>query len=122
MSLDGFDTLARILAEAALNGLWQGVALAAIVWLALRLAPRTGAATRFSIWAATLAVVLALPLVHLADAFPDSAPSGQPAAPIHLSANAPFFLMAAWALIAAVLLGRLVWSFGYVAWLGRTST
>ena len=121
MSLDGFDTLARLLSVAVFNGIWQGVALTALVWLALRLLPPAGAATRFSIWAATLASVVALPVAQLANSLPDPAPSTRAAAPIHLSANAPFFLLAVWAVIAAGLLGRLAWSYGYVAWLARTS-
>jgi BlaR1 peptidase M56 len=120
MSLDGFDTLARMLAEAVLNGLWQGVALTCLVWLALRFAPRTGPSTRFCIWSAALAAVLAMPFLHLSGAFPEY-PAAPLPAPVHLSAGAPVLLLGAWALIAAVLLGRLIWSYGYVAWLARTS-
>jgi len=46
---------------AVLNSLWQAAFLAALVWLALRLAPRMNAATRFAIWWATLVVALILP-------------------------------------------------------------
>jgi beta-lactamase regulating signal transducer with metallopeptidase domain len=121
MSLDGFDTLARLLSEAVLNGLWQGMALTAIVWVTMRLAPHTSAATRYSIWWATLAGVLTLPCVRLAFASPDAPAPGNPTVPIHLSANWPILLLAAWGVVAAVMLGRLLWSYGYVAWLARTS-
>src|SRR5690349_19977361 len=121
MSLDAFDTLTRLLSVAVFNGLWQGVALTALIWLVLRLLTTAGAATRFSIWAATLASVVALPVAQLANSLPDPAPSTHAAAPIHVSANAPFFLLAVWAVIAAGLLGRVAWSYGYVAWLTRTS-
>jgi beta-lactamase regulating signal transducer with metallopeptidase domain len=117
----GFDTLARMLAEALLNGLWQGLSLAAMVWCGLRLAPRTGAATRFGIWYATLVVVLALPFVRLATASPDGAGPLAPHTAVHLSAAWPSALVAVWVVIAAVLLGRLAWSYGYVRWLAHTS-
>jgi uncharacterized protein (TIGR03435 family) len=46
---------------AVLNTLWQAALLAALVWMALRLAPRINAATRYAIWWAALGVVLILP-------------------------------------------------------------
>ena len=46
---------------AVLNSLWQAAALALLVLLALRFAPRLNAATRFAIWWATLFVVVGLP-------------------------------------------------------------
>lgn len=49
--------------SAAVNSLWQALAVAALVWLALRFMPRINAATRHAIWWATLAVVLVLPIV-----------------------------------------------------------
>jgi beta-lactamase regulating signal transducer with metallopeptidase domain len=122
MALDGLETLMRLLAEAVLNGLWQGLLLTALIWLGLRLAAQTSAATRFGIWWATLGVMLALPLVHLAMASPDTTAPVARAAPIHLSARWPLLLVAAWAVGAALLLGRLVWSYGYVHWLEHTSS
>lgn len=47
---------------AVVNSLWQAVAVAALVWVALRFWPRTNAATRYAIWWATLVVVLILPI------------------------------------------------------------
>jgi beta-lactamase regulating signal transducer with metallopeptidase domain len=122
MALDGFETLARILAEALLNGIWQGVFLTALTWLGLRLAPRTAASTRFGIWWATLAAVLAIPMLRLADTSPDAAGAIPASASIHLSAGWPILLAGAWAVMAALLLGRLAWSYGYVRWLAQTST
>ena len=115
MAPEGFDTLARIVAEAVLNGLWQGLALTALVWIGLRFTPRTGAATRFGIWLSTLGVVLALPFVRLA-----AGSLEQPAA-VHVSYAQPIALAGAWIVIAGVLLMRLAWSYGYVRWLARTS-
>ena len=47
--------------DAVINALWQAVAVAVLVRLALRFMPRMNAATRYAIWWATLAVVLVLP-------------------------------------------------------------
>src|ERR1019366_3477117 len=116
MALDGFDTLARLLATAVLNGVWQGLALTAIAWMVLRLAPGSSAATRYGIWSATLAVVLALPVLHLTTASAYGSVHGSPVAPIQLSSRWPAVLLTGWALVAALMLGRLAWSYGYVRW------
>ena len=42
-----FEELARISATVAVAGLWQGIALAGVAALALRLVPRTTATARF---------------------------------------------------------------------------
>lgn len=50
--------------NATFTGVYQGLALAAVVWLLLKCLPRTNAATRHAIrWAALLAIA-ALPVVH----------------------------------------------------------
>jgi uncharacterized protein (TIGR03435 family) len=54
------NTLTAIV-TAVLNSLWQAALLAALVWLALRLARRVNATTRFAIWWATLGMVVILP-------------------------------------------------------------
>ena len=41
MAPDSFETLARLSAEAFRNGLWQGLLLTFLIWLGLRLAPRS---------------------------------------------------------------------------------
>ncbi len=53
------------LLSAAVNGVYQGVLVAAVVGLVLRLAPRTNAATRHAVWFGTLLFVAALLPVHL---------------------------------------------------------
>jgi uncharacterized protein (TIGR03435 family) len=55
------NTLLAVL-TAVVNSLWQALAVAVLVWLALRFAPRINAATRYAIWWATLGVVLILPV------------------------------------------------------------
>ena len=56
--LDGLTSVARITAEALLNGLWQGVLLCACVGCALALARRANAATRYAVWWITLVAVV----------------------------------------------------------------
>src|SRR5947207_7037399 len=46
---------------AVLNTLWLALAVAAILWFALRLSPRVNAATRHAIWWAVLALVVLMP-------------------------------------------------------------
>ena len=50
---------------AVLNTLWLALAVAAVMWLALRLMPRVNAATRHAVWWAALALVVLLPVVTL---------------------------------------------------------
>jgi len=47
---------------AVLNSLWQAAALAGAVWMALKLLPRTNAATRHMVWWVALLAVALLPL------------------------------------------------------------
>ncbi|HEV7860066.1 MAG TPA: M56 family metallopeptidase [Pyrinomonadaceae bacterium] len=64
------DFAPRLIAEALLNSLWQGALLALLIWLLLRLCGRkANAATRYSIWSATLLAVVCLPFL---DAFTSS--------------------------------------------------
>jgi beta-lactamase regulating signal transducer with metallopeptidase domain len=61
-SLNAFSAAGLI---AVLNTLWLAFAVAAVIWLALRLTPRVNAATRHAIWWAVLALVVILPLAAL---------------------------------------------------------
>jgi hypothetical protein len=50
---------------ALMSAVWQGILLAVVVWLGLRLLPKTPAAVRFAIWFGVFLVVAALPLIAL---------------------------------------------------------
>jgi beta-lactamase regulating signal transducer with metallopeptidase domain len=50
---------------AFLNTLWLAFAVAAVIWLSLRLMPRVNAATRHAVWWGVLALVVILPLATL---------------------------------------------------------
>jgi bla regulator protein blaR1 len=128
---------------AVMNTLWQAALLAAIVWLALRVAPRMNAATRFALWWAALGVVAILPAAPRLIAF--ARESFQPAtirstrplyAPVPIPSQVidlapavtvvetrdsrwPFGAAAAWALIFLYRLVRLARSYAYLRGLKR---
>lgn len=57
-------SLANAMTEAALNGLWRGAVLVAVVWILLRTISRMNAATRYLIWSLTLAGMMLLTTPH----------------------------------------------------------
>ncbi|HEY3857012.1 MAG TPA: M56 family metallopeptidase [Verrucomicrobiae bacterium] len=61
----GFFTVCERLLSATANGLYQGLIIAVIVALALRLFTRTNAATRYAIWFGTFLLVAALIPAHV---------------------------------------------------------
>jgi beta-lactamase regulating signal transducer with metallopeptidase domain len=121
---------------AILNTLWQAAAIAAAVWLTLRLAHGTNAATRHALWWAVLTVAVLLPAIPSRRQAP--APS---AAPISLAAldtrpvrpfvgprqpieppparrgiqlpagDWPAMVASAWALVCLLQLARIAWSY-----------
>jgi len=69
------NPLAGAVLQSLINTLWQGTLLAGLGWCLLRALRHTNATTRYTLWFATLAAVLLLPLLALlrADAGPDAA-------------------------------------------------
>jgi len=62
MGLSGWiDSAAQIAAGAVIASAWQGLLLAALVWLSLKLAPRISASIRFAIWGSVFVAILLLP-------------------------------------------------------------
>jgi beta-lactamase regulating signal transducer with metallopeptidase domain len=61
--IENFDSLARLLLEALLNTLWQGMLIAVLVWLLLRLVNRLSATTRHAVWLVTLLTIGTLPIL-----------------------------------------------------------
>ena len=59
----GFVTVASALSAIVLNALWQDALLVLCVWLLLRVWPRINASTRYTVWSATLAAALIVPVV-----------------------------------------------------------
>ncbi|HEX4651013.1 MAG TPA: hypothetical protein VH250_05860, partial [Granulicella sp.] len=60
-----FEDFAQLSATAAVAGLWQGIALAVVAALALRLVPRTTATVRFFLWTAVLLGAAFLPFLQV---------------------------------------------------------
>ncbi len=78
--IENFDSLARLLLEALLNTLWQGMLIAALVWLLLRCAKRASATTRHAVWLVTLLTIGALPFVAIVAN--RSIPAADPSPPV----------------------------------------
>ena len=70
-----------------LNGIWQGMFLAAAMWLVLRMLPRLNPTTRFTVLWLTLLAVVALPLGPLTSRV--FIPSAQTASPAIAATNKP---------------------------------
>lgn len=80
-----FVTFASAVSAIALNALWQGALLALSVWLLLRLWPRVNAATRYTVWIATLVAVFVVPVVTTLAFFAPSTPLSRPATHVSTS-------------------------------------
>jgi uncharacterized protein YjbI with pentapeptide repeats/beta-lactamase regulating signal transducer with metallopeptidase domain len=80
----GFVTFASALAAIAINALWQDALLVLCVWLLLRAWPKLNAATRYTVWCATLAAAIIVPVATTLAFFTPS----QPIATTHVAAPA----------------------------------
>lgn len=76
-----FDSFAQSAAPLAVAALWQGLAVAVLLALGLRLAPRITAAQRFAVWAAGFAIAAALPFAPVLAARFAASPSPSLPAP-----------------------------------------
>ena len=74
----------RIL-SALLNGGYQGLLLTCLLWLGLKLIPRTNAATRHAVGLVALLLVAALPLVHFFTSGAPARPRSSPGEPTQVS-------------------------------------
>ncbi len=105
------------IAGAVLNGIIEGVALCALLWLLLRLTPKTAAATRYALCGLTLAFVAALPIIEgwlPRLSAPAAAPlgTGHSGAALTLTAGAWLvWALGAWAFGSLTLMARLAWGF-----------
>jgi uncharacterized protein YjbI with pentapeptide repeats/beta-lactamase regulating signal transducer with metallopeptidase domain len=80
----GFVTVASALAAITLNALWQDALLVLCVWLLLRAWPRINAATRYTVWGATLIAAIVVPVATTLAFF---APPSTVAAPVLTTAH-----------------------------------
>jgi beta-lactamase regulating signal transducer with metallopeptidase domain len=128
---------------AILNTFWQSAAIAAAVWLVLRLARGTNAATRHALWWAALAVIVLLPAIPERRTAPGPAPTAtaapvetfelaplpigprQPIEPAAIrgvelpSGKWPAIVFSIWALLCLGQLGRTAWSYLHLRRLKR---
>ena len=97
-----------------LNGIIVGTALAAALWMMLRLLPRSSAATRYAVWSAALVAILSLPWLMLRAPALDGQGSALPNSAL-LTLPTPggwvVWALAAWIAISVTLLARLAWSY-----------
>jgi beta-lactamase regulating signal transducer with metallopeptidase domain len=113
------------IAGAMLNGMAEGLVLVALLWVALRLLPRTAAATRYALWGLALLFMVALPVMEGLTPAPAPAPgvgTAGHAARITLPGGAwLLWPLGAWALVSALLLSRVVWSLAALVRLKRAA-
>jgi bla regulator protein blaR1 len=113
--LEGLHAFALTAAPAAVDALWQGIAVAAGLAVCLRFAPRISAAHRFTAWTAGFAVLAGLQLLPLlahlspeAAAGTASAVAGTPAHPwLELDARWSLALAGLWIVLALLRAGDL---------------
>lgn len=117
---------AAVAVSSALNSLWLGLLLAGLAAGALRVLPRSNAATRYAVWFVTLLLVAATPALLL---IPRPAPMAAVTAPpsaapiaVPVAAHWPAYLVLGWVAIAAILLARIAWSMAHIHGLKRRAT
>jgi beta-lactamase regulating signal transducer with metallopeptidase domain len=62
---ESIQAISQIAATALISSIWQGVLLAAMIWVCMKLAPRTAAGSRFVIWMAVFAAISMLPMLSV---------------------------------------------------------
>jgi len=96
-------TVSQIASAALISSIWQGAILAAMIWLCLKLAPRTSAGVRFIVWSA---LFMAIPTLPLLSAFTGRISTAAPVAAT--PSTGPIVLLdSRWALAIAALWGLL---------------
>ncbi len=60
-----FDPVARLLLQAMLNSVWQGMIIAGIVYLTLRTIKHVSATTRYAVWLISLLTISVLPFIAI---------------------------------------------------------
>ena len=110
MTVPDLQSLAQLFTGRLLNTAAEGVVLAGLVWLLLRLIGRQNSGTRFVIWFSALLAVAALPFLS-GSGFGASYLRTLPLANLHegitLSSSWASYLFAAWGVGAGLLLLRL---------------
>ncbi len=110
MTIPDLQSLAQLFTGRLLNTAAEGIVLAGLVWVLLRLIGRQNSGTRFVIWFSALLAIVALPFLSGSD-FGASYFRTLPPANLHggitLSSSWASYLFAAWGFGAGLLLLRL---------------
>ena len=77
---------ALVVSSALFASVWQGIAIVGVVWLALRLLPQVGAATRYAVWLGALLALVIIPVSTVSIGLNDAT---FPPAVVSSSANSP---------------------------------
>jgi beta-lactamase regulating signal transducer with metallopeptidase domain len=80
--IDNFDPVARLVLQAMLNSLWQGMIIAGLVYLMLRTIKHLSATTRYAVWLVSLLTIGILPLMAI------KSRESSPSAPAAIEATA----------------------------------
>jgi beta-lactamase regulating signal transducer with metallopeptidase domain len=108
MTIPNVEILAQLLTERLLNAAAAGVVLAGMVWVGLRLIGRQNSGTRFAVWFLALLAMIALPFFSGSNFLAwRTLPTTNLHGEIILSGSWAFYLFAAWAVVAGLLLLRL---------------
>ena len=103
---ESIQTIAQIASTALISSIWQGTVLAVMIWLCLKLAPRTTASVRFVIWSALFMATALLPmfsgLIGHTGIAPAAATMRSSAPAIVLDSRWALGISAGWAIFAAV--------------------
>jgi beta-lactamase regulating signal transducer with metallopeptidase domain len=91
---DSIQTIAQVASTTLISSIWQGIVLAAAIWLCLKFAPRINAGVRFILWSAVFAAIALLPLLSIVIRQNPISPS----APVIHSSGAAILLDSRWAL------------------------
>ena len=110
MTVPDLQSVAQLFTGRLLNTAAEGVVLAGMVWVLLRLIGRQNSGTRFAIWFSALLAIVVLPFLS-GSGFGASHSRALPPANLRvgitLSSSWASYLFAAWGVVAALLLLRL---------------
>jgi beta-lactamase regulating signal transducer with metallopeptidase domain len=102
-----WQSLAETLAERTLNSLAEGVLIALLTWILLRAVGRWNSSTRFALWFAALAAVVALPVVE--SAYVGGSHSIHSA--VQLPSSWAAYIFVAWMIVAGIGLSKIGFGF-----------
>jgi beta-lactamase regulating signal transducer with metallopeptidase domain len=126
---DLVETLAQVSVERILNALPEGVLIAGVAWILLRVVRRQNSGTRFAVWFLALLAVASLPVLggfgegrKLSVAGMSSGTWGSMRPAINIPAHWALFVFIAWALGAGLAMARLALGLWRLRCLHRSCT